>query len=79
MRTEFEKMISRLVVAGFVAVAVRYGGAKPAGTNAPPEKLGTHPCQVLEKYGFLKGMDVLAAVVFRCKGRLKSRGSLKKS
>ena len=36
MRTEFEKMISRLVVAGFVAVAVLYGGAKPAGTNAPP-------------------------------------------
>ena len=36
MKVELSKLISRIAVAGFVAVAVRYGGAKPAGTNAPP-------------------------------------------
>ena len=37
MKVELSKLISRIAVAGFVAVAVRYGGAKPAGTNAPPD------------------------------------------
>ena len=40
MKVELSKLISRIAVAGFVAVAVRYGGAKPAGTNAPPQVVG---------------------------------------
>ena len=41
MKVELSKLISRIAVAGFVAVAVRYGGAKPAGTNAPPDDVSS--------------------------------------
>ena len=41
MKVELSKLISRIAVAGFVAVAVRYGGSKPAGTNAPPDDVSS--------------------------------------